>query len=414
MNRRNAFWLFLQERLGLDALEGLATKKRVPFHRTTPFYYFGGMALLLFFVQVVTGVLLSLYYKPSPDQAFESVRAIVTEVDFGWLIRSAHSWSANLLIAVLLLHLLTTFMMRAYRRPREMTWLTGVMLLGLFMAFGFSGYLLPWNELAFFATRVGTAIVGRVPLVGEQLLLLARGGEDVTGDTLARFYALHVVILPLATFGLLTVHLFLVQKHGMSVPERESARMGGVDRVPSMPFVPDFLLRDMVGWYLALALLAALAALFPWELGEKADPFASAPEGIKPEWYFLFMFQALKLLPAHLGPFEGEVVGVVVFGFAGLAVLLIPFLDQGSRTRRLLNVLAALAVAFFIVMTAWGWFSAEEEIGLRIILGIILTLIVLVLPIPFTDAETTPRRALYALLTVGALLLLGAIAWELL
>ena len=118
-----------------------------------------------------------------------------------WLIRSAHSWSANLLVGILLLHVLTTYMMRAYRGPREMTWLTGILLLGLFMAFGFSGYLLPWNELAFFATRVGTAIVGVVPLVGDQLLLLARGGENVTGDTLARFYALYVVVFPLITFA---------------------------------------------------------------------------------------------------------------------------------------------------------------------------------------------------------------------
>jgi cytochrome b6 len=406
--------LFLRERLGLDALEKLASKKRVPFHRARAFYYFGGMALFLFLVQIVTGILLSIYYKPSPDQAFESVRAIVTEVDFGWLIRSAHSWSANLLVGVLLLHLLTTFMMRAYRRPREMTWITGVVLLGLFMAFGFSGYLLPWNELAFFATRVGTAIVGRVPLIGEQLLLLARGGENVTGDTLARFYALHIVILPLATIALLTVHLFLVQKHSMSIPDGELVRWGGVERVPSIPFVPDFLLRDMVGWYLALALLAALAALFPWELGEKADPFASAPEGIKPEWYFLFMFQALKLLPAHLGPFEGEVVGILIFGFAGLVVLLVPFVDCGPRTRGMLNVLAVLAVGFFIVMTAWGWFSADSQLGLRIMLGGLLSLIALSLLLPFTDPGTTLRRTLCALLTLGGLLLIVATVSELL
>jgi cytochrome b6 len=414
VNRRNRVGPFLYERLGLDALQGLSSKKRVPCHRCTPFYYLGGMALFLFLVQIVTGILLSLYYKPSPDQAFESVRAIVTEIDFGWLIRSAHSWSANLLVAALLIHLLTTYMMRSYRRPREMTWLTGVMLLGVFMAFGFSGYLLPWNELAFFATRVGTAIVGRIPLIGSQLLLLARGGENVTGDTLARFYALHVVVLPLLAIGLLAIHLFLVQKHGMSVPDRESVRSGGVERMRSMPFVPHFLLRDMVGWYLALGLLAALAALFPWELGEKANPFASAPEGIKPEWYFLFMFQALKLLPAHLGPFEGEVVGVVAFGLGGLAVLLVPFLDQGSRTRRVLNLLAGLAVAFFIVMTAWGWFSAETEAGLRIILGLLLTLIVLTLPIPFTDPESAARRGLFAVLTLGVFALLAATARELL
>src|SRR4029450_6879627 len=135
---------FLDERLGLDVLQALAHKKRVPIHGCSHFYYLGGMGLFLFLVQIVTGVLLSLYYKPAPDHAFESVRAIMTEVEFGWLIRSAHSWSANLLIGVLFLHLLTAFMMRAYRRPREMTWVTGVLLLGVFLAFGFSGYLLPW------------------------------------------------------------------------------------------------------------------------------------------------------------------------------------------------------------------------------------------------------------------------------
>ncbi len=177
-------------------------------------------------------------------------------------------------------------------------------MLGVFLAFGFSGYLLPWNQLAFFATRVGTAIVGVVPVVGKDLLLLARSGQDVTGDTLARFYALHVIVLPLVAFALIGVHLYLVQKHGMSIPESAVKRYGRPEKVPSMPFVPHFLLRDMVGWYVALGLLAALAALFPWELGQKANPFGSAPEGIKPEWYFLFMFQTLKKLPAHLWNLE--------------------------------------------------------------------------------------------------------------
>jgi cytochrome b6 len=431
-------WDFLCERLGLDAVQALAAKKAVPVHRCTPFYFLGGMAIFLFLIQVVTGILLALYYKPSPDQAFESVRAIMTEISFGWLIRSVHSWSANLLVGVLFLHVLTTFMVRAYRRPREITWITGIALLGVFMAFGFSGYLLPWNTLAFFATRVGTAIVGVVPVVGEQLLLLARGGEDVTGDTLARFYALHVVVLPLATIALLGVHLFLVQKHGMSVPERDAAQRGGPDKLPSMPFIPHFLLRDMVGWYLALGILAALAALFPWELGEKADPFGSAPAGIKPEWYFLFMFQALKELPAYVvsyllgqggqtaaAPFdvEGEVVGVLFFGFCGLIVLVVPFLDRGRRSRLLLNVLAAGAVAFFIVMTAWGWFLLPEAasqkqilqtVCLRIILGSGLFLGVLAFAVPLVDRGTLARRGLYVLIALAALILTAATALRLL
>ena len=412
MDQPGGLYGFLQERMGLDDLQGLARKKRVPIHGSTHFYYFGGMALFLFMIQIVTGVLLALYYKPSPDQAFESVQAIVTEVDFGWLIRSAHSWSANLLVGVLFLHLLTAYLMRAYRRPREMTWLTGVLLLGLFMAFGFSGYLLPWNELAFFATRVGTAIVGVVPVIGHDLLLLARGGEDVTGDTLARFYSLHVVVLPMLAFLLLGIHLFLVQKHGMSIPGREGISHVDEAESPSMPFVPHFLLRDMVGWYLALALLAALAALFPWELGIKADPFSSAPEGIQPEWYFLFMFQTLKLIPAYIGPFEGEVVGVLFFGVCGLVVLTTPFLDRGRKSRAILNLLVAIAVTFFILMTAWGWFSKADEVLLRIALGALLAVVVLVLLIPSTQPKASTRSMLYGLIAAAAVVLLVAACWE--
>jgi cytochrome b6 len=321
------------------------------------------MALFLFAVQIITGTLLSLYYKPSPDQAFESVRALMTEVPFGWLFRSVHSWSANLLIGVLLLHLLTTFMMRAYRNPREFTWITGVLLFAIFMAFGFSGYLLPWNKLAFSATRVGTAIAGAVPLVGNHFLLLARSGENVTGDTLARFYSLHVVILPLATFALLGIHLFLVQKHGMSVPDSVVRRHGTAEEVPSMPFVPHFLLRDMVGWYIAVALLAALAACFPWELGEKADPFGAAPKGIMPEWYFLFMFYTLEQLPGTLFGttwLEGKVAALLFFGFCGLVVLVVPFLDRRTVrevARRVLSFLATWAVFAFILQTALGLFD---------------------------------------------------------
>ncbi len=401
---------FFYDRMGMSVFASLAAKKRVPIHRCTPFYLLGGMALFLFVVQIVSGVLLSLYYKPSPDQAFESVQAFMTEVDFGWLIRSVHSWAANLLIGILFLHLLTAYMMRAYRRPRELTWVSGILLLALFTAFGFSGYLLPWNQLAFFATRVGTALAGVVPVVGPDLLLLARGGENVTGDTLSRFYALHVAILPLLTLGMLGFHLFLVQQHGMSIPEREARRFRNPDCVPTMPFVPDFLLRDAVGWYLALGMLAALAALFPWELGEKADPFGSAPDGIKPEWYFLFMFQALKQMPGHVLGMEGEMLGVLFFGGAGLVIFLVPFLDRGRISRLVLNILAALAVVFFIVMTAWGYFDKNS---LRLILGASLFLGVLLLTILFSDRGTLARRALWFLAALSALFLILGISREL-
>jgi cytochrome b6 len=350
---------FLEERIDVSAIRHLVEEKTVPRHRHTFWYYFGGMALFLFGVQVATGILLLLYYRPSAEEAFESVQFIMTEVEFGWLIRSIHSWAANLLVGVLFVHMFSAFLMKAYRKPREITWMSGVVLFGLMLGFGFSGYLLPWNELAFFATKVGTAMASAVPFVGEFLLRLMRGGDEVADATLSRFYGLHVAILPALTTLVLGLHLLLVQKQGMSVPPGVQKRLGG--KVPSLRFVPDFLLRDLVGWLAALAVLAALAAFFPWELGEKVDPFQPVPGGTKPEWFFLFMYQALKFLPPHLFGqewLEGEVVGVLVFGLIGALWLLVPFLDQRSSRHELspsFTMLGVLAIIFIVVMTVLGW-----------------------------------------------------------
>jgi cytochrome b6 len=353
--RWDALYAWLDERLDLTAIGKIAQKKDVPVHRHTIWYYLGGMTLFLFVVQVCTGMLLLIYYRPSADEAYESVQFLMAEVQFGWLVRSIHAWSANLMIFTLFIHLFSVLFMRAYRPPRELTWVTGMGLLGVALAFGFTGYLLPWNELAYFATRVGTEIVGVFPVVGDFLLRVARGGEDVTGATLTRFYAVHVAFLPLLTTAILGLHLYLVQKLGMSVPPRVEREGGPAGR---MKFVPDFLMRDLVGWLIALALLAALAAFIPAELGTKADPFAPAPAGIKPEWYFMFMFQTLKYLPAHIMGIEGDVVGILGFGLAGLVVLLLPFLDR--RTARgekspLVTWLAIAAIVFIIVLTYLGY-----------------------------------------------------------
>jgi len=343
---------WLRERLGLEALDHVIEQKRVPVHRHTFWYYWGGMTQFLFGVQVATGILLVLYYRPSADEAYESVRFLMTQVSFGWLIRSIHSWSANLLVGAAMIHMFSAFMLKSYRRPREVTWLTGMGLFVLCLAFGFSGYLLPWNQLAFFATKVGTDIMGSVPLVGPFLARLLRGGDQITGGTLTRFFGFHVAILPLCMTALLGVHLFLVQWHGMSVPP-------GVEQDTAAPkkemrFVPAFLLRDLVGWLAALGALALLAALFPWELGLKADPYAFAPAGIKPEWYFGYMFQTLRMIPSRVLGIEGELLGIVGFGLAGLVWALVPFLDspdgRGARARAW-NVVGVLAMLYVVVFT---------------------------------------------------------------
>lgn len=339
-------------------LGDMLAKKKVPVHRHTLWYYLGGMTLFLFLVQVTTGILLLLYYRPSPGEAFESVQFIMTKVQFGWLLRGLHAWAANLLILMAMLHMFSTFFLKAYRKPRELTWVSGCVLLFLFLAFGFSGYLLPWNELAFFATKVGTEMMATVPFIGGWLLNFFRGGEEVTGATLTRFFGFHVAVLPALTTLFLGLHLFFVQHFGMSVPPGVArAHRASGQPLSAYPFVPNFLLRDLIGWYVALGVLAALAALDPWELGVKADAFAPTPAGIHPEWYFLFMFQTLKLLPAKLLWIEGEQFGLLVFSAAALLWVLVPFIDRNpeGRSGRVFTALGIAILLYMGVLTYWGW-----------------------------------------------------------
>jgi quinol-cytochrome oxidoreductase complex cytochrome b subunit len=350
-HRLSSFGRWLDSRTGLSSLRPLAARKKVPLHRHTFWYYLGGMLVFLFLLQVATGVLLLFYYRPSADHAWESVQFLMAEVKFGWLVRSIHSWGANLMIFMVFAHLFSVLFLKAYRAPRELVWLSGAFLLMLALGLGFTGYLLPWNTLSFFATRVGTEIPGVLPGIGGFLRGFLRGGEDVSGATLTRFYALHVSVLPGLAILLIGLHVVLVQKHGMSVPaaiERKGRPLRAI------PFFPNFLLRDLVGWLSALAILAALAAFSPAELGEKADPFAPAPAGIRPEWYFMFMFQTLKYLPARILGIEGDLIGIAAFGVAAMLLIALPFLDRGGRSRAW-TWAAWGALAYIIVLTALGY-----------------------------------------------------------
>jgi cytochrome b6 len=347
---------WLDERFHISPLIDFLRHKYVPVHRHTIWYYMGGVTLFLFIAQVFTGILLVLYYQPDEESAYESVRFITTKVQFGWLIRSVHSWSANLMVFFVFVHMFSTFFTRAFRKPRELTWLTGFVLMVLAMGFGFTGYLLPWNELAFFATKVGTDITGALPFIGEPVKVLLRGGPDVTGATLSRFYAIHIAILPAVFTAILLLHLLFVQRQGMHEPEY-------VQRLPKerkklIPFFPNFLLRDTLLWLMVTNVVLALAVFFPWELGVEADPFAPAPEGIKPEWYFMFMFQTLKLIPGHVLFIEGEVLGILGFTLAGIAWMLVPVWDmkrRGERRPRPMTVIGVCGIIYIIIMTIWGY-----------------------------------------------------------
>jgi cytochrome b6 len=332
---------WIDERVPLGVLRDFFMHKTVPAHRYSVFYYLGGMTLFFFAVQVATGILLMLYYRPSAQEAFESVEFIMTTVPFGWLIRSLHSWSANLMVLFAVLHLATVYFTKAYRAPRELTWMTGCVMFFLVLAFGFSGYLLPWNELALFATKVGTNIASALPWVGEWLERFLRGGERVSGATLSRFYGWHVAILPALVTVLLAIHLLLVQVQGMSTPPGR--------------------LEDLFGWILALGVLVAMAALFPWELGEKADAFAPAPPNIRPEWYFIFLFETLKLVPGgSVAGLEYEAIPILLSVVGAIGLVLVPLLDGDPRRElrsRLFCGIGAVVLSYAVGMTCWGYRS---------------------------------------------------------
>jgi cytochrome b6 len=217
------------------------------------------------------------------------------------------------------------------------------------MAFGFSGYLLPWNELSYFATRVGTDIAGSLPLIGKWLKSVILGGTSVSQATLSRFFWFHVALLPLAAFFVIVIHVLLVQILGMSVPLKLKGK-----KVKEISFFPDFLYKDALGWTLILVLVGVVCVFLPWEIGKKADPFAATPIGIKPEWYFTFMFTTLKFIPARVLFIEGEKLAILGFMIGGLFWLLVPFIDSRAAQEKRSPAFTwiGLAVALYIaVMT---------------------------------------------------------------
>jgi len=357
--RTSSVYEWIDQRLGLSDLAAFARKKTVPVHAHSFWYYWGGITLFLFMVQCFTGVLLLVYYRPGAE-AYESVRQITFVMHFGWLIRSAHSWSANLMLFTILVHMFSVFFMKAYRKPREFGWLSGMVLLVLAAAFGFSGYLLPMDQLSYFATKVGLAIPAAIPGIGPVVANMLRGGTDVTEFTVQRFFALHVVVLPAIFIPLLAFHIWLVQKHGNAVPPSEEAKP--VSERRSMPFFPHFFRKDLAMWLVSLNVLALLASVFPWQLGKQFDALAPAPVGIHPEWYFMSPFEMLKMLGAVLPGEIGEIAGLLLFTLGIVLWILIPFYDsrtENGRRARNAHYFGLLAMFLLLATTAIGYWTVK-------------------------------------------------------
>lgn len=351
---------WLADRYDIGVVEKFADEQtHKPLPKATGFWHtFGSLSLYLFLNQVVTGILLMIYYRPTTDTAFESVRFIMTKAHFGWLIRGLHAWGATLMVLCVLVHMVRTFFMGAYKKPRELTWVLGVLIFGCTVTFGFTGYLLPWNQLSYWATTVGTEVAGAIPWLGNQVKLLLRGGEGVTGETLSRFYVLHVVVLPWVLTGLIAVHLFLMRVQGLATMERVGAEKL-IDKKEAVPFFPHHVLKEGVIFCLLIGGLVTLIILWPVELGEKADPFVT-PEGIKPEWYFLSTYQLLKYFP--------KLLGILVSFIPPVLLLLWPFLDRNPerhpRKRPFAVTIGIIALVLAIGFGVVGHFS-ERNITFR-------------------------------------------------
>lgn len=341
---------WLDERLGVGSSLGRMLTK--PLKGGARYMFsLGFVNLFLFVNQVVTGMLLMVYYVPSPDHAYDTVKFIQGDVPFGYMIRGLHYWGANFMVVTVMLHAVRVFVFGAYKKPRELMWLTGVFIFFVVFGFAFTGYLLPWDQKAYWATVVGTSVPGTAPVVGHMVSSVMRGGAEVGEMTLTRFFTLHTVALPWLLALLAGTHLVVLQLVDHTPPWNPlKARV-------TAPFYPDQVFKDSVLMLGAFAAMAFLATAVPAGLDAVADP-TDHDYIPRPEWYFYFLFQLLHYFE---GPFE--VVGTVILpNLFVVVLLLIPFVDRSperdpAKRPRAMGGLA-VAVAGYVALTVLAAISA--------------------------------------------------------
>ena len=337
----NTIFRWLDERVDLRALKEQLLDRKMPGNLTWA-HTLGSATLAVFLVQVVTGVVLAMYYAPSPDHAYDSIRYLQQHVMSGALLRGIHHWAASAMVVLVLAHMIRVFSTGAYKYPREINWLLGIVLLFLVLGFSFTGYLLPWDQKAYWATQVGTNIAGTTPGIGGRLVKLLRGGSQLGAATLSRFFALHVLLMPLLLTVVVFLHLAIVVRQGIAA--RTSAMEGGAPPRTSDPeypafykqayaksksagvrFYPDLTAKDIVVATAIILVLLLLGLFVGAGLEPPADPTDTSYVP-RPEWYFLPFFQLLKLVP-------GSMESLVAVGVpTALVILLValPFFDRGS------------------------------------------------------------------------------------
>ena len=337
------FYEWLDSRLNLKAVEHSLLNEPIP-GGASWIYVFGSATLFLFILQAITGMFLAVYYAPTPDHAYDSVQFIENQVTFGWFVRGLHHWGASGMVIAVGLHMLQVFLYGAFKPPREMMWMVGVVLFLLVMGFAFTGYLLPWDQTAYWATQVGINMVGTVPLVGDLLVRVMRGGETLGALTLSRFFAVHVLFLPALIILGIMLHLFILRRVGPAGPWDEQKAATG-----SETFYPRQVYMDAVVMLGVFGVLALLAVLVPFPLTDKANPSDTSFVPV-PEWYFLFYYELLKHVHGPLEPFATWVLPAM----AVLVMLLWPFLDWQKTVRAPASRPVGMALAILFLVTVFS------------------------------------------------------------
>jgi len=341
---RIASWL--HERIPLSA-EHLAelTNEPVPNHLKKWWFCLGGTPAYLFVVQIVTGILLALYYQPAPATAYESIRYITEEATYGWFLRSMHKWAATLMIATMILHQMRVYFTGAYRRPRELNWVIGMCLLMATLLTGFTGYSLVFEQLSYWGATVAANISDAVPLVGRFAKQMLLGGDEYNARTLSRLYILHAAVLPTTIVMLVICHIAQVRMHGVT-------EFHDPDEPPGKPrhfnFFPDHVLSELIIGLVLMIVLSALATVLPATMGPRADPLTT-PEVIKPEWFFYVSFRWLKLFSLSFA--------VLSSGFIVATMFVWPWVDQFLRWAtgiEEISVYIGIVATFLLIgLTVW-------------------------------------------------------------
>ena len=365
---------WLDERVDLTGIKRALLDREVP-ARLTWWHTLGSATLSVFLMQVVTGVVLGLYYSPSPDHAYDSVTFINRQVASGPLLHGIHHWGASVMVVLLIAHMIRVFAVGAYKYPREINWLVGVGLFFIVMAFSFTGYLLPWDQKAYWATAVGTNIAGTTPVIGGFLVTLLRGRAELGSATLTRFYSFHVLWLPVLLGGLVVLHMVILIRQGIAprpaaLEERSPPRTSdpaypayyreayAATKRAGVRFWPDIIGKDAIVSLAIVALIVLLAAAFGAPLEAPADPTDTAYVP-RPEWYFLPLYQLLRLVPGTLE----SVVAVGVPTALVVAMLSLPFFDRSSRRNLLRRPVAASVLVVLLGCSGFLLGAAARAAG---------------------------------------------------